>query len=201
MDLTLLHVHLTRRRVRLELVPEVLPPCPPTFVHPVLNCCSVGFFVAFFYFLCICIFIYLYFCLFFVGFYLPVVIWFDLEEEIVASGRPSASLWFFVVLALQPLFHSGGCSTRIGLFTEFLCILHRLVRPWNRPGLLMILFESLAITIACCSVLLDWIQYLFLYLHYFLLSRFVVGKLTPCLFLESLTSSSSWIRSKKDSFL
>jgi hypothetical protein len=70
------------------------------------------------------------FCLFFVGFYLPVVIWFDLEEEIVAGGRPLASLWFFIVLALQPSFHSVGCFIRIGLFTEFLCILHRLVWPW-----------------------------------------------------------------------
>jgi hypothetical protein len=63
--------------------------------------------------------------LFFVGSYLPDVIWFNLEEEIVAGGRPSASLWFFVVLALQPSFHRGGCFTRIGLFMEFLCILHR----------------------------------------------------------------------------
>jgi hypothetical protein len=83
------------------------------------------------------------------------MLWFDLEEEIVVGGRPLASLWFFVVPALQPSFHCDGCFTRIGLFTEFFCILHRLVRPWNRSGLLMILFESLAITIACCSVLLD----------------------------------------------
>jgi hypothetical protein len=174
-DLTLLRVPLTRRCVRIELVPKALLPCPPTSVRPVLNRCSVGFFVVFFYFLCICVVMYLYFCLFFVGFYLPAVIWFNLEEEIVAGGRPSASLWFYVVLAVQPSFHSGGCFTYIGLFTEFLCILHRLVRPWNRPGLLMILFESLAITIACCLVLLDWIQYLFLYLHYFLLFGFVVA--------------------------
>jgi hypothetical protein len=166
------------------------PPRP----QPLLS----GLFCCFFYFLCICIVIYLYFCLFFVGFYLPAVIWFNLEEEIVASGRLSASLWFFVVLALQPSFYSGGCFTRIGLFTEFLCILHRLVRPWNRLGLFMILFESLAITIACCSVLLDWIQYLFLYLHYFLLFGFIVWEPTLCLFLESLTSSSFRIRSGKD---
>jgi hypothetical protein len=150
-------VHLTRHRVRLKLVPKALPPCQPTSIRPILNRCSVGFFVAFFYFCCICIVIFLYFFLFFVGFYLPTVIWFDLEEEIIAGGRPSASLWFFVVFALQPSFHSSGCFTRIGLFMEFLCILHRLVRPWNRPGLLMILFESLAITITCCSILLDWI--------------------------------------------
>jgi hypothetical protein len=136
-----------------------------------------------------------------VGSYFPAVIWFDLEEEIVAGGRSSASIWFFIVLALQPLFHSGGCFIRIGLFTEFLCILHRLVWPWNRPGLLMILFESLAITIACCSILLDWIQCLFLYLHYLLPSRFVVEEPTPRLFLESLTSSSFQIRSGKDSSL
>jgi hypothetical protein len=75
-----------------------------------------------------------------VGFYLPAMIWFDLEEEIVAGGRPSASLRFFVVLALQPSFYSGGCFNRIRLFIEFLCILRRLVQPWNRPGLFMILF-------------------------------------------------------------
>jgi hypothetical protein len=77
-----------------------------------------------------------------VDFYLPAMMWFDLEEEIVVGGRLSASLWFFVVSALQPSFHSGGCFTRIGLFMEFLYILHCLVRLWNRPGLLMILFES-----------------------------------------------------------
>ena len=144
------------------------------------------------------------------GFYLPAMMWFDLEEKIVVDGRPSASLWFFVVPALQPSFHSGGCFIRIGLFTEFLCILHRLVRPWNRPGLLMILFESQAITIAYCLVLLDRIQYLFLYLHYLLLVgfccwdallfcfEFVVGEPTPCLFSRSLTSSSIRIRSGKD---
>jgi hypothetical protein len=44
-DLTLLRVHLMRRRVRLELVPEALP---STSARPVLNRCSVGFFVAFF---------------------------------------------------------------------------------------------------------------------------------------------------------
>jgi hypothetical protein len=155
------------------------------FLFPLYLCCYFSVFLFFF----------------FVGFYLPDVIWFNLVEEIVAGGRSSASLWLFVVLALQSSFHGGGCFTCIGLFTEFLCILHRLVRPWNRPGLLMILFESLAITIACCSVLLDWIQYLFLYLHYFLLSGFVVGEPTPCLFLESLTSSSFRIRSGKDSSL
>jgi hypothetical protein len=103
-DLTLLRVHLTHRHVRLELVPEALPPCPPTSVRPVLNRCSVGFFVAFFYFLHICIVIFLYFCLFFVGFYLPAVIWFDLEKEIVAGGRPSASLWFFCSSCFATIF-------------------------------------------------------------------------------------------------
>jgi hypothetical protein len=136
-----------RRRVHLELVPEALL---PTSFCPVLNHYSVGFFIAFFYFLCIVIFLYFYLC--FVSYYLLAMLWFDLEEEIVVGGRPLASLWFFVVPALQPSFHCDGCFTYIGLFTEFLCILHCLVRPWNRLGLLMILFESLAITIACCSL-------------------------------------------------
>jgi hypothetical protein len=100
------------------------------------------------------------------------MMWFDFEEEIVVGGRPAASLWFYVVPTLQPSFDRGGCFTRIGLFTEFVCILHRLVRPWNRLGLLMILFESLVITITCCSILLNRIQYLFLYLYYFLLFGF-----------------------------
>jgi hypothetical protein len=145
-----------------------------------------------------------------VGFYLPAMMWFDLEEEIVVGGRPSAPLWFFVVLALQLSFYSDGCFTRIGLFTKFLCILHRLVQPWNRPGLLMILFESLVIIIARCSVLLDRIQNLFLYLHCILpfglccwgvlpfCFGFIVGEPTPCLFLGSLISSSIRIRSGKD---
>jgi hypothetical protein len=60
---------------------------------------------------------------------LPAMLWFDPEEEIVVGGRPSASLWFFVVLALQLSFHCDGCFTRIRLFTKFLCILHCLVRP------------------------------------------------------------------------
>jgi hypothetical protein len=145
-----------------------------------------------------------------VGFYLPVIMWFDFEEEIVVGGRPATSLWFYVVPTLQPSFDRGGCFTRIGLFTEFVCILHRFVRPWNRPGLLMILFESLVITIACCSVLLNRIQSLFLYLHYFLLFEFycwgalpfcfgfIVGVPTLYLFLRSLTSSFIRIRSEKD---
>jgi hypothetical protein len=68
------------------------PPCP----QPLLN----GLFYCFFYFLCIVIFLYLYFYLYFVGYNLPAMLWFDLEEEIVVDSRPSASLWFFVVLAL-----------------------------------------------------------------------------------------------------
>jgi hypothetical protein len=39
----------------------------------------------------------------------------------------SAPLWFFAVPILQLSFHSGSCFTRIELFTEFLCNLHRLV--------------------------------------------------------------------------
>jgi hypothetical protein len=133
-----------------------------------------------------------------VGYNLPAMLWFDPEEEIIVGGRPSASLWFFIVLALQLSFHCDCCFIRIELFTEFLCILHCLVWPWNRPGLLMILFESLANTIACCSIIWDRIQYLSLYLHYLLLFRFVVGKPTPCLFSGSFTFSSVWIRSEKD---
>jgi hypothetical protein len=99
------------------------PPSAPS------STAALWVFLLFFYLFCICVVIYLYFCLFFVGFYLPAVIWFNLEEEIAAGGCPSASLWFFVVLAVQQSFHNGGCFTRIGLFMEFLCILHRLVRP------------------------------------------------------------------------
>jgi hypothetical protein len=121
---------------------NLLPPCPQLLLN--------GLFYCSFYFLCIVNFMYFY--LPFVVFYLFAMMWFDFEEEIVVGGRPSASLWFSVVPALQPSFYNGGCFTRIGLFTEFLCILHRLVRPWNRSGLLIILFESMVIIIACCLV-------------------------------------------------
>jgi hypothetical protein len=60
-DLTLLRVHLTRRHVRLELVPEALPPCPPTSIRPVLNRCSMDFIVAFFISF---VFVLLFFCIF-----------------------------------------------------------------------------------------------------------------------------------------
>ena len=110
------------------------------------------------------------------------MMWFDFEEEIVVGGRPSASFWFSVVPALQPSFYSGSCFTCIRFFTEFLCILNHHVQPWNRPDLLMIVFESLIITIACCSVLLDRIQYLFLYLYYLLLIGFYCWSTFPYLF-------------------
>ena len=137
---------------------NLLPPCP--LLQPLLS----GLFCCSFYFPCIVIFLYfsfiLLFVLFFVGFYLLALMWFDFEEEI-------DSIWFFAVPALQLSFYSDSCFTRIGLFTEFLCNLHRFVRLWNRPGLLMVLFELLVNTIASCSVLLDRIQYLSLYLHCF----------------------------------
>jgi hypothetical protein len=62
------------------------PPCP----QPLLS----GLFYCFFFkkkFFCIVIFLYFYLC--FVGYYLPAMLWFDLEEEIVVGGRPSTSLW------------------------------------------------------------------------------------------------------------
>ena len=90
------------------------------------------------------------FVLFFVGFCLPVLMWFDFEEEI-------DSILFFAVPALQLSFYSDSCFTRIRLFTEFLCNLHCLVRHWNGSGLLMVLFEPLVNIIASYSVLLDWI--------------------------------------------
>jgi hypothetical protein len=98
--------------------------------------------------------------------YLPAMTWFDLEVEIVLWVL--ASFWFFAVPTLQLSFYSDGCFTCIGLFSEFLCNLYRLVRLWNRPGLPLVLFGLLVITIASSSVLMDRIQYLFLYLHCFL---------------------------------
>jgi hypothetical protein len=106
--------------------------------------------------------------------------WFDLEVEIVLWVL--ASIWFFAVPALQLSFYSDGCFTCIGLFTKFLCNLHRLVRLWNRPGLPLVLFELLVITIASCSVLLDWIQFLFLYLHCFLSFELYCWGRPPLLF-------------------
>jgi hypothetical protein len=131
-------------------------------------------------------FIFLLFCL---GFGLHMVLWLIFEAETLAP------LWFFAVPDLQLSLFSGGCFTCIGLFTEFLCILHRLVRPWNRPSLLVVLFELLVITIACCSVHLDRIQIMFLHLYCILSFGFIVGEPTPVSFLGCLTSSSFRIRS------
>jgi hypothetical protein len=76
--------------------------------------------------------------------HLPAITWFVFEVEMWVL----AFIWFFAVLALQLSFFSDGCFTRIGLFTEFLCNLHRLVRLWNRPGLPLVLLELLVNTIA-----------------------------------------------------
>jgi hypothetical protein len=78
------------------------------------------------------------FILLYVLLYLLVMTWFDLEVEIVLWVL--ASIWFFAVPTLQLSFYSDGCFIHIGFFMEFLCNLHRLVRPWNRPGLLMVFF-------------------------------------------------------------
>jgi hypothetical protein len=167
-----------------------------------------------------CIFVYLYisvflciFLLYFVGFILllfclgcglHLVLW------LIFVVETSVPIWFFAVPILQLLLYSDGCFTHIRLFMEFFCILHRLVRPWNRPNLFIVLFELLVIIIACCSVLLDWIQILFLYLHCILsfglrcwgvelccwgalplCFGFIVRKLTPLSFLGCLTSYPS----------
>jgi hypothetical protein len=134
-------------------------------------------------------FISLLFCL---GFSFHLVSWLIFEVE------TSTPLWFFAVPALQLSLYCGGCLNRIGFFTEFLCNLHRLVRPWNRPSLLIIFFELLVITIACCSVPLDRIQNLFLHLYCILSFGFIVGEPTPVSFLGCPTFSSIWIRSGKD---
>jgi hypothetical protein len=143
-------------------------------------------------------------------FYLPAMTWFDLEVEIVLWVL--ASIWFFAVPVLQLSFYSDDCFICIGLFTEVLCNLHHFLWPWNRLGLLMVLFELLVITIVSCLVLLDQIQYLLLYLHCFLSFGlccwgalpfwfgFIVGEPTPFSFIGSLTSSSFLIKSGKDPF-
>jgi hypothetical protein len=88
--------------------------------------------------------------------YLPAMTRFDLEVEIVLWVLGLlASIWFFAVSALQLSFYNDSCFIRIGLFMEFLCNLHRLVRSRNKSGLFIVLFELLIITIASCSVLLD----------------------------------------------
>jgi hypothetical protein len=78
-DLTLLRMHLTRHRVHLKLMPETLP---PTSFHPVLSCCSMGFFIALFISFVLLIF-FIFIFLLFVGFYLPAMMWLDFKEEIV----------------------------------------------------------------------------------------------------------------------
>jgi hypothetical protein len=108
------------------------------FVY-VFSCIFLLFFVAF---------ISLLFCL---GFSLHMVLWLIFEVE------TSTPFWFFAVPDLQLSLYSGGCFTRIELFTEFLCNLHRLVRPWNRPGLLIVLLELLAIRRPLLVVRFLWI--------------------------------------------
>jgi hypothetical protein len=139
------------------------------------------------------------FVLHFVGFYLSAMMWFDLEEEIDVGDPPSmVPLWFSAVPALRQLFNNSCCFTSNGLLTEFLCYLHHLARPYNRPGLLMILLESVVITIAYCLVLLDQIQNLFLYVHCILPFGSSVGEPTPFLFSRSFTFSSFRIKSGND---
>jgi hypothetical protein len=120
--------------------------------------------------------------------------------------------WFSAVLPLRQPLHSVCWFTGKGLLTELLCYLHRLARPWNRPGLPLILLEFLVNTIACCLVLLNQIQFMFLTLHCWLSFRiccwdvipfcvyfgFIVGEPTPLLFLGSPIFSSFWIRSGND---
>ena len=66
--------------------------------------------------------------------------WFDLvEESFVAGVQPSMTpSWFSVVPSLQFSFNSDCCLYRIILFTEFLYILVRLVRPKKMPDLFMV---------------------------------------------------------------
>jgi hypothetical protein len=167
---------------------------------------TTGFFV----FCCISVYIYIYvflcmFLLYFIGFILLLFCLgcgLHLVLGLIFVVETSVPIWFFPVPSLQLLLYSDGCFTCIRLFTEFIFILHRLVRSWNRLGLLIVLFELLVITIACCSVLLDRIHILFLYLHCILsfglccwdalplCFGFIVGERTPLSFLECLTSSS-----------
>ena len=133
-----LRVVLTHRRVRLKLLSEALL---PTSFHPVLcySHYSMDFYCFFIFlvllFLCISVFILL-FVLFFVGFNLPAMMWFNLEEEIDVGGCPLAPLWFSVVLALQLSFCSDSCFTCIRLFTEFLWIYIALCGPRIGPACL-----------------------------------------------------------------
>jgi hypothetical protein len=89
----------------------------------------------------------------------------------IAGDRPSTDLiWLSTVPALQQSFNGGYCLYHNGLFTEFFCTCHRLMRPWNRLSLYVI---------ACYLVLLDQIQNLFLNLYCIYLLGFVVGVSSP----------------------
>ena len=194
-----------------NLFPWTIQPsgCSSTFLIVTTSClvfCS--FSDCFFDFVFSCIFLFFFvgfisllFCL---GYSLHLVLGLIFVVETLAS------LWFFAVFILQLSSHSGSCFTRIELFTEFLCNLHRLVRPWNKPNLLIVIFELLVIIIAWCSVLLDWIQIVFLYLYCILsfglccwgvLSscfEFIIGESTLFSFIGCLTSSSIRIRSENN---
>jgi hypothetical protein len=116
---------------------NLLPPCP--LLQPLLS----GPFYCSFYFPCLVIF--LYFCTFsfillfdllFVGFYLPAMMWFDLDEEIDVGGLPSmVPFWFSTMPAVRQLFNSGCCFASNGLLMDSLCYLHCLALPWNKARL------------------------------------------------------------------
>jgi hypothetical protein len=159
---TRLRVDLMRRRVSPTLR-AIAPSCNflPWTIHS-SDCSSTLFTITaglVFYCISACIFVYVLPCnflLFFDGFifllfclgfslHLVLCLFFELET--------SVPLWFFAVPVLHLPLYSGGCFTRIGLFTKFLCNLHHLVQPCNKLDLLIVLFELLVITIACCLVL------------------------------------------------
>jgi hypothetical protein len=167
----------------------------PTFITDTtgfLVFCCISVYIYFSVFLCI-------FLLFFVGFILLLFCLgcgLHLVLGLIFVMETLVPIWFSAMPALQLLLYSDGCFTRIRLFTKFLCISHRLVRPWNKPDLLIVLLKLLVITIICCSVLLV------LYLHCILsfglccwgalplCFGFIVGEPTPLSFLECLTFSS-----------
>lgn len=117
------------------------------------------------------------FFLFFVGYYLSAMMWFDLEEESFVDGsRPStAPIRLSAVLFMQQSLNGGCRYYRLGLFIEFFC---HYSPPYAALGKSWLVYGSSGIInkIIAYTLLLSMIMY------YIFSFGFVVGLPTPLLF-------------------
>ena len=130
------------------------------------------------------------FCSFFsylflpVGYNLLVLQWFDLVGEFFDSAGclSTDSIWFSTMPALQQSFNSGCCLYPNELFTyiEYFCNLSSPCAVLKKVCLVYGSSGTVGKSIACCWILLDMIQYLFLYLYCIYHLGFVVRVITLC---------------------